>query len=322
MSTRQICMRLAAPCAVFVLLFAGRPAFAQDGPGPYPQLDGHRFSPTRIVPLPWVNSNIVSNLGMAQAYDVGTRSFVVDGDTIPGLQGDLLFATLDLEYQQKIVDWFAVRVGYRVDARLGTDLQTLLSRGVSTVTGFEIGWLARLLESDRDMLSLDAYVSNKSFTVVDIVGFVEDVIDGIDASIVRKNNAVRFAGGVRYAHTFSNLFGVVATGNIGGAEPIERTDGSQLFFRVGGQLDFDLDAWRSIPLNVALGFRTDSYPEAPEDVDGNLSTGFLRLSYIARDDFTIGLQFSGSRVPIRQRLDEGDEDLKYGGVEFDLRYYF
>ena len=316
MSIRLVSIRLAALGAVFALLLVGRPVFAQDGP--FPQLDGHRFSPTRVVPLPSTNSYIVSNLGMAQAFSLTTPHFVIEGDTIPGLQGDLLFASLDLEYQQKIVDWFAFRVGYRVDARLGTDLESLLSRGVNTVTGFEIGWIAQVLESKRDMLSLDFRVSNKSFSAVDIGGFVQDVIDGIDASIVRKNNAVRVAGGLRYAHTFSNLFGIVANGELGVGESIYRTDDDEVFFRLGGQFDFDLAAWRNIPLNVAFGFQTDSYPEASEEVDGSLNTTYLRVSYIARDDFTIGLTFNGSTIPVRN---EGD-DLKYGGVEFDLRYWF
>jgi hypothetical protein len=310
-------VRAVGSCAL-ALLVLGRPALAQEASGVFPELEGHRFSPTRIVQLPWVNSHVVSTLGVAQAFDVTTPVFVVEGDTIAGLQGDLLFANLDLEYQQKIVDWFAFRVGYRLDARLGTDLGTLLSRGVNTVNGFEIGWLVKLMHSEGDLVSMDLRVSNKSFTAVDIGGFVRDVVDGIDASIVRKNSALRVAGGVRYAHTFSPLFGVVANGDLGFGESIDRRSDDEFFYRLGAQLDFDLDAWRGLPLHVALGFLSDSYPEAAEDVDGSLNTGYVRVSYIARDDFTIGLQFSGSGIPIR---DTGDR-LTYGGVEFDLRYYF
>lgn len=318
MRARTVSIRLAVLGVAMATSLTGRSAVAQEGPGPFPELDGHRFSPTRIVPVPSVNSYLVSTLGVAQAYDITTPPFVIDGDTIPGLQGDLLFATLDLEYQQKIVDWFAFRVGYRIDARLGTELGTLLSKGVNTITGFEIGWLARLLEADRDILLLDARVSNRNFTTVDIGGFVEDVIDGIDASIVRKNTALRVAGGLRWAHTFSNLFGIVANGEVGLGESADRNTDDEVFTRLGGQLDFDLDAWRNIPLNVALGYQFDSYPEATEDVDGSLNTGYLRLSYIARNDFTVGLQFFGSTIPV---VDDEDS-LKYGGVEFDLRYFF
>jgi hypothetical protein len=69
---------------------------------------------------------------------------------------------------------------------------------------------------------------------------------------------------------------------------------------------------------VALGYLYDSYPEASEDVEGSISTGYFRIGYVARNDFTIGLQFSGSSVPL-----QGDQDrAKFGIVEFDLRYYF
>jgi hypothetical protein len=315
----NLCRRSAQIASFAALVaFCSTPLNAQDTSGPYPQLNGHRFSPTRTVRDPWVRSYVVSNLGLGQAVDLLQPGIVIGGDTIPGIAGDLLYATLDFEYQQKITDWFAFRAGYAVDARLGTELGTLLARGVNTITGFEIGWLARVLESERDMLSLDFQVSNKSMTAVDIAGFVEDVIEGIDASIVRKSNTLRVSGGGRYAHAFSNLFGIIAMGNLGIGESVRRDEDDELFVQLGGQLDFDLNAWREIPLNVALGYLYDSYPEASEDVNGSISTGYLRLGYVARDDFTIGLQFSGSSVPLA-----GDENrAKFGIVEFDLRYYF
>ncbi|MGW8283306.1 MAG: hypothetical protein ACWGON_08415 [Gemmatimonadota bacterium] len=205
-----------------------------------------------------------------------------------------------------------------MDARLGTDIETLLSRGVNTINGFEIGWLARLLESPNNMLSLDVRVSNKNFTTIDLYNFVADVIEGVDASLVQKGPAMRAAAGVRYAHAFSNLFGIIANGEFGSAEDIRRTGGTEFFYSFGGQLDFDLDAWKDIPINLAIGFSTDSYPEAPADEDGNLNSGYVRVSYIARDDFTIGLSAGGSSIP----LAEDSDNLNYGTLEFDLRYYF
>ncbi|MCL7936729.1 MAG: hypothetical protein M8860_12005 [marine benthic group bacterium] len=315
----NVCRRSMHLAAVALLLcFVSPPLGAQDAPGPYPELDGHRFSPTRTVGDPWIRTHVVSYLGLGQATDLLQPPIVIDGDTIPGLEGELLYATIDFEYQQRIVDWFAFRVGYAVDARLGTELGTLLARGVNTITGFEIGWLARVLESERDMLSLDFEVSNKSVTQVDIAGFVEDVIEGVEADIVRKSNTLRFSGGGRYAHAFSPLFGIIAVANLGVGESVRRDEDDEVFTQLGAQLDFDLASWRNIPLNVALGYLYDSYPEASQDVDGSISTGYLRVGYVARNDFTIGLQFSGSSVPL-----QGDDNrAKFGIVEFDLRYYF
>ena len=327
MRTRLKIARLSIASLSIALAWGALPALAQQDAGPFPKLGEHRFSPTGIVRDPWVKSYVVSNLGLGQALNNATAPIVIGGDTIPGLAGNLMFASLDLEYQQKIVDWFAFRIGYRVDARVGTDLETLLSRGINTVMGFEIGWLARLLESHNNMLSLDVRVSNKSYTTVDIASFVEDVINGIDASIVRNSPAIRAAAGLRYAHEFSNLFGIIANGEVGFGESIQRyAQDDEVFYQLGGQLDFDLAAWRNIPLNVAVGFETDSYPEASPDVTGNLNTGYLRVGFIARDDFTIGLMFSGSSVPIATDAaspETSDSDsVTFSSVEFDLRYYF
>jgi hypothetical protein len=325
---RQKIARLSIASLSIAAIVGAPPAAAQQDQGAFPRLGNHRFSPSSLVRDPWVNTYVVSNLGLGQAFEVVTPPVIIGGDSIPGLAGNLVFATLDLEYQQKIVDWFAFRVGYRVDARVGTQLETLLSRGINTIMGFELGWLARLLESDNNLLSLDVRVSNKSYTTVDIAGFVDDILNGIDASIVKNSPAVRAAAGLRYAHEFSNLFGIIANGELGFGESISRfAADDQLFFQLGGQLDFDLDAWRNIPFNVALGFETDSYPEASPDVTGHINTGFLRVGYIARDDFTIGLTFSGSSVPIANDPPAGEveveeETVNFGSMEFDLRYYF
>jgi hypothetical protein len=71
---------------------------------------------------------------------------------------------------------------------------------------------------------------------------------------------------------------------------------------------------------------TDSYPEASPDVTGNISTGYLRIGFIARDDFTIGLMFSGASAPLANdpaRPQSGDsERVGFGAIDFDLRYYF
>jgi hypothetical protein len=327
MKTRLKMARLSIASLSIALAWGALPALAQQDAGPFPRLGEHRFSPTGIVRDPWVKSYVVSNLGMSQAMDNPTPPIVIDGDTIPGLAGSLLLANLELEYQQKIVDWFAFRIGYSIHARIGTELETLLSRGVNTVMGFEIGWLARLLESHNNMLSLDVSVSNKNYTTIDILRFVEDVIDGIDASLVQSSPAIRATGGLRYAHEFSNLFGIIANGEVGYGESIARYSGDdEVFYQLGAQLDFDLAAWRNIPLNVAVGLQTDSYPEASPDVTGNINTGYLRIGFIARDDFTIGLTFAGASAPLANdptRPQSSDsERVSFGAMEFDLRYYF
>ena len=319
MGTLSRIARLSIAGVIVALLAGASPTVAQENPGPFPQLDGHRFSPNWIVSDPWVNSYGVSNVGVGKAFDVSTAPIVIDGDTIPGLAGDLLFAALQIEYQQKIVDWFAFRIQYRIDARLGTDVQSLLSRGINTIAGFEIGWLARLVNADRDMLSLDVSVSNKGYTAVDLARFVEQVVEGIeDPSLVAQSTALRVGAGLRWAHAFSDLFGIVANGDLGVAESASRAQGDEVFYRLGGQADFDFRNWLNIPLNLAAGIRLDSYPEAPTDEVGSLNTGFLRIGYVGRDDFTIGLTVSGSSVP----LADDEDNLNYASVEFDLRYYF
>ncbi|MGW8283307.1 MAG: hypothetical protein ACWGON_08420 [Gemmatimonadota bacterium] len=99
MRIRRMMARLVLLSLVCGLLAEASPVLAQDAQGVFPQLEGHRFSPTKIVPDPWVRSYVASTLGLGKAYGVDTRPIVIEGDTIPGLSGDLMFAALDLQYQ-------------------------------------------------------------------------------------------------------------------------------------------------------------------------------------------------------------------------------
>jgi hypothetical protein len=304
-----------------VLLLAPPPATAGDDPSPpvrIPHLGEHVFVPDTYIPEPFVATQLRTSVGMGQAVDFQTSLLIIDGKPVLGLKGDLLFAILGFEYQNAIKDWIAIRARTQVSGRLGTGVQTLLSEGVTAAMGFDFGWLFRLRQGDRSLLSGSIEFGNHQTTAISISGFVKDIIAGVDASLVRTSPSMRGSGGLRYAHGFSELIGMGVSGDVGYGESPSRARDDSWFYRIGAKVDFNL----RYPVGVPLGFVTGAqYESAPQDhaefADGVYGL-LLRIAYTGTDDLAVGLQLTFERVPTH----ESDQNLRFNSANFDMRYFF
>ena len=291
---------------------------AGDGEWKAPHKNGHTFSPTQGIPDAFVRSYIRNNIGISQTADVDIPLGVIGEDTLFASRGALLFANLGIEYQQTIKDWIAFRAKFNVNGRLGTGTAALLSSGVSASTGFEIGWLMRLLETDRGYMSLSFDVSNSSFTTINIADFVDDVINGDNAELVKKTPSVRAGAGLRYTHAFSPLVGLVSFFETGYGESVDRVSDDEWFTKFGATVDFDLAAVGWTPIGLALGYTQDSFPEGGADITDVVRAFLFRIGYTGRKDLALGLNVSYSTFP----TDQLDTKVKSVGLNFDIRYFF
>jgi hypothetical protein len=283
-----------------------------------PHKNGHTFSPVNGIPDAYVRSYIRNNLGMSQTSDVDIPLGVIGEDTLFASRGGLLFANLGIEYQQTIKEWIAFRVKLKVNGRLGTGTSALLTSGVSAATGFELGWLMRLLETDKGYMSLSFDVRNSSFTTINIADFVDDIINGENAELVKKTPSVRAGVGLRYTHAFSPLVGLVSYFETGYGESVDRVSDDEWFTQFGASVDFDLAGVGWVPIGLAVGYQQDSFPEGGADIT-DVVRGFLfRIGYTGRKDLALGLNFVYSTFPSNQL----DEKIKSTGATLDLRYYF
>lgn len=297
------------------------PVLAQDsGDGEWkvPHKNGHTFSPVGGIPDAFVRSYIRNSIGMSQTADVDIPLGVIEGDTLFASRGGLLFANLGIEYQQTIKDWIAFRAKFNVNGRLGTGTSALLASGVSATTGFELGWLLRLLETDSGYLSMSFDVKNNNFTTINIADFVEDVINGRDAELVRKTPSMRAGVGVRYTHAFSPLIGLISYFETGYGESVDRVSDDEWFTEFGATVDFDLAAANWLPIGLAVGYAQDSFPEGGADITSVVRAFVFRVGYTGRKDLALGLNFQYSTFP----TDQLDTNIKSTGLDFDIRYYF
>jgi hypothetical protein len=293
-------------------------AAAQDVPRP--ELAGHTFVSTDLVPDAFVRTFVRNSLGYAEALEIDYPALVVGGDTLLALNGDLIYAILGFEYQYAVKDWIAARVAIGARTRLGTQLSSLVADGVNVSSGSEFGWLVRLSQTRTISLCGGLSVSNQSATVIDVQQFVEDVIGDVPNPVLIDDvPAVRTSGSLRFAWAASRPFGVTLLADGSYGESPWRREPNSWEYGLGASVDFDAGAAWGIPIGVALAYRQTSLPllTTSGEADNAYST-VLRLAYNARPDFLIALDLMG----VMNRETDRREPIKAGGATVSLRYYF
>ena len=282
-----------------------------------PSLYGHAFVISTLIQSPFVRTSVSNTVGLGQAVDVDFGSVMLpNGDTVAALNGSLTFAMFRFQYEHALRDWLAVWAQLEVAARLGTDVGALFSSGVTLATGFEVGWLAQLRETERSLLSASVFFRNSEHVLVDLPRWVDEIIGGNTAALVRTTPSLRAGAGLSYAWALNDLIGFVFSGDATYGEALRRQKAR--FFGSGtAAMSLNLAGRTNIPLGVALTFRADSYPS----VHGEQSEGWeavgLRVSYTGRDDVRLSLTSQGQRVPHR-----GDQGMTGGVLSFDIQYFF
>ena len=316
---RSLFIRGLATILIVMVVLTATPVLAQEETERQlvPRLGPHKFTPTWTIPGPFVRTYVRNTLGMGKAYNLQYPLIEIDGETILGLEGDLLFAILDFEYQHAIKDWIAVRARVRVTGRLGNDVQSLISSGITAATGFEFGWLLKLLKNETTMLSATAELSNRNFTIVDIQRWVEGIIQGVPVPLVRDTPSTRAGLGARFAWGISQPFGLIVDGTVGYGEAVAREAKNEVYGRGGTSLSFDLGAVSSVRLGFVGGISYDSFPEGGEEIRGGIWGFLLRIAYNGRDDFIIALDSSVESIDFEQQ-----SQVKFGSTMINLRYYF
>ncbi len=284
---------------ILLLVFSHSITIAQDeSNNNIPNLNNHYFIPISTAPGPFIKSYFTNNIGVAQSSEYENVILEIDGEKIFGLRGTLLFADLDFEYQQKIKDWIALYVNFNLTARLGTELQSILTQGVNTVATSRIGWLIRIMESEKFMLSANVQVNNHSATFISISEFVKDLVrDSVVTSISRQVPILNMNGGVRFAYGINRVFGFQGFLDLGYGDSYKRGK-SDLIYRAGGSLDANLSTTTKVPLGFAVFFNSSRLPDLVQVAgESALNTG-IKISYAAGQHFNFGFELSRLRIPI------------------------
>ena len=283
-----------------------------------PVLGEHKFMPNSVVKDPFIKTYIRNSVGIGQALDLDIPIVVIRDRTVFGLRGDLVFASLDFEYHHAVKEWLAVWGRFNILARLGNDTQSLLSQGLTANTGFEFGWLFKLMKKDNTMLSLSFSLENGSATIVNLLNFIDSIIgdDSSNVSLVNNVQSLRGGSGLRFAWAASKLFGFYVTGELLYGQSAEVRGDSEFSYNIGGVLDFDLNAVSDLPFGIQVGYKYVNFPSPGESTTGDLNIFLFRIGYNKTSDLSIAIESSINKT---QYL---NQTLNAGLTKIMLRYYF
>ena len=300
--------------AAGILLQAGG-ARAQDAwSHQLPAKNQHVFVPTTFIPDAFVNTELSLGLGYSNSLSTDIPIFGPGGQKQIGtVTGDLLFMTGGFEFDCALRDWIGFTARFDALARMGGNTASILATGLSAASRFGVGWEFRLHESDRSMFSASVEMNRTSITAVDVATFIKE-----DQNLSRTVTPLFGSVQTRYARGINDLVGISAAAGVGfGENPRDGYD-SSWFWNVGGVASFNLSQRYHVPLGLALGLRTNSYPVSVENASGNAWAGLASFAYMGRPDFALTLDTVYERVPI----DYNDVHIGYIGFTVGLTYCF
>jgi len=288
-----------------------------------PVLDNHKFIVNNNVRSPFIKTYFSNVLGFGQALDLQVPIMQIDGEEVYALRGTLYFLNLGFEYQYAVTDWLAVWVQFAISSRIGDGAQTLLAQGINATTNFELGWMFKLMETKKSLLSGTVNMWNNSGTIIDIYNYIKNIIDEgeltPDNQLLITRNFIQLGGGLRYAWAVSDLVGVNLLGEFAYGESVDRKNENELYYNLAASADLDLNRIVNVPIGFVVGLKVNSFISGSDtSVKNKVSSIFLKTTYTGEDDFLIGLDFLWKQMPLTQI----DQTLYGGSVFISMDYYF
>jgi hypothetical protein len=282
-------------------------------------LNGHAFIPSEIIPGPFAISAFSTRTGGGLAFDLKTPFYdPTSGDELGTLEGDVGFMALGFGYQQRFGNWFAARFNFGGTARMGVDEQALLAQGINGAYVFKLGGIARILQSQKFILSGSLDISNSQIVGVDPYGFAQKIIDeGLEVEnndLVKSANPYNTTAALLAGWAPRDWLGINGYLDVGrgGAEKDDRTTS------VGGglQAGVDFKALDVIPIGFHVLGRSEAFSETGADLVNRSWIYGFGLSYTGWDDFVISLETTMALLEAR----DGD-DFEAFVATFNLRYW-
>ncbi len=280
-----------------------------------PKIGNHIFTPITHSSLPFTNSYFSTVTGLG-----GTSGLVSIPENLPirGLAGEVTFIEMGFTYQQRVRDWLAAYIDLTISARVGTELQSILTQGVSTITSFDIGWHIKLLEGDKSRLSMIVELQNHKGSFVNVLGFVKDIInDHPNPTINETIPLLAGATGFRYAYALSETIGFKASSKLGYGETYTR--GIYGFvFDAGAGIDINFYPRFSVPVGLVFIYDITSMPDFVY-VEGEKSQMIqAKIAYTKAADFSLGIELSYMKYPFKNQ----PRPVTLNFAALAARYYF
>ena len=313
-------MRIRHLISLSLILCSPAAALAQNYgvDGNIPTINGHDFLTLHGLNYPFVKTSFETNIGIGSTQEITFDNVVIDTLEIEGVAGAVLFANLGFTYNQKIKDWLAFRLRYNFAARVGTEVETLLTHGVNTLSVGELFWIFRLKKHPRYLLSLSTSVSNGEADFISVSAFIKDLINqNPSPSLSQSVPSLTGSASLHWVYAISSVVGVAADISLGYGETLRRGE-SGFLHELGGTMDFNFNRRFGIPLGAAVGFKSSREEPLSQAANRSDDTFWFKLAYTGSGDFSIGVDIFRGRYPLHQISEIG----KVFGAILNSRFYF
>ncbi len=261
-------------------------------------LNGHEFLSTTAVESANIETVLFSKLSMGTTGNLVSRGIIIGDREILSFTGSLIYAGGTVSYKQKVNDWFALYLKIKYLGRLGTQFPTLLAEGVNTVGGTEIGWLFKLHEGEKGYLSGTVFTTRYSVTVLNLVEYIEEILNGTPGAKVALKVPVSMLGArMNYAYALNKTWGAQFDGALGYGEELHSNKKSAML-DIGLFVEANLYPDKKIPLGFGIGYNLSSMPETALEEKRLADVFYLNASYTKASDFEISLEIQYFTVPL------------------------
>jgi hypothetical protein len=291
--------------------------------GHHPQLAGHAFVSSTLMRDPFLDTRLSNVIALGSVFDYQVTA-EIGGDTLVQAEGKMTWVMVDFDYLQNVTDWLALGAQVTGGARVGTNAASAISDGVSVITGFRLGGMARLVRTRSFALSANLDLARSNLTLLNISDFVQAAIDSAEAggsldslSISSKTHSLQGRGGLRVAYVPTPLVGITGVAELALGEDLIGVEKTTVDFDLGALLDLNFRSTGGWPIGLTLGYLFSTFSDRSEVTRGNTQRAVIGVSYVGNEDFSIGVELVGQRLPL-----QGGETVNASILGVRSRYYF
>jgi hypothetical protein len=305
------------------LIYAGQTDTLMTDDRSLPVLNNHYFIPNSDFNSPFITTFFKTGIGGGTSLN-RIPIYADNGNRLLGtLEGENTYVSADVQVQIKAKDWLAAWFLYQANARIGTSKPSILANGVTSITGFEFGWMLRLWQNKKNILTGTISINNSDVSALNLSRFIKDIIANPDSNRIplrEARNLLNGGAGLRYAHTFSDMAGLRAFVSASYGESMLKGNKHVWKFDSGilGSLNFSRS--HNIPFGINLGYSIQKFALFEGQQEDNTYSILLKLAYTGREEYNIGMEFTHIRTAAP--LIKGENTLEYVASSFVMVYYF
>ena len=304
---------------LMISLFIGNALVGQginDSTSRIPRLGDHQFLLNSAI-NPFIVTEFEMEVGVASTNFDFQPSLLIPDSVEFRLDGEMLFINTNFRFNHRIRHWIGFFGDLSISSRIGTEAKSLLSQGINTIIGFHLGWILKIRETEKFLLTGQIELRNEEATIISISNFIDGILNGSSNPSISDNfNALTGGGGIKAAYGLSSLFGLTGSMSVNYGESFSRGN-SRVLFSGGLGMDVNLYNKTRVPLGFAFNFFISSLPSFfVEDEFSTISA--LKIGYTGSKDFQLGVEAISGRIP----LPDVEEKSRLNGISIYTTYYF